>query len=71
MISASKTTFSHYNLKILRPKVTKNVKNFRKKLFEFRPWELVEVRNTIFSAQNSFFLFSGFQSRYLEILEGP
>jgi len=30
MISASKTTFSHYNLKILRPKVTKNIKNLRK-----------------------------------------
>jgi hypothetical protein len=31
MISASKTTFSHYNLKILRPKVTKNLTNLRKK----------------------------------------
>jgi len=28
MTSASKTTYSHYNLKILRPKVTKNIKNF-------------------------------------------
>ena len=28
-ISASKTTLSHYNLKILRPKVTKNCKNLR------------------------------------------
>jgi len=33
MISASKTTFSH--LKILRPKVTKNIKNLRKKFCEF------------------------------------
>jgi hypothetical protein len=37
MISASKTTFSHYNLNILRPKVTKNIKNLRKKFCEFRP----------------------------------
>jgi len=37
MISASKTTFIHYNLKILRPKVTKNIKNLRKKFCEFRP----------------------------------
>ncbi len=38
MISASKTTFSHYNLKILRPEVTKKIKNFRKKFCEFRTW---------------------------------
>ncbi len=37
MISASKTNFSHYNLKILRPKVTKNLKNFRKKFCESPP----------------------------------
>ncbi len=37
MISASKTTFSHYNLKILRPEVTKNIKNLHKKFCEFRP----------------------------------
>jgi len=37
LISASKTTFSHYNLKILRPEVTKNVKNLLKKFCEFRP----------------------------------
>ncbi len=37
MISASKTTFSHFNLKILRPKVTKNIMNLRKKFCEFRP----------------------------------
>jgi len=40
MISASKTTFSHYNLKILRPKVTKNIKNLHKKFCEFRPRSL-------------------------------
>ncbi len=34
MISASKPT---YNLKILRPKVTKNIKNLRKKFCEFPP----------------------------------
>ncbi len=34
MISASKNTFRHYNLKILRPKVTKNLKNFRKNFCE-------------------------------------
>jgi len=37
MTSASKTTFSHYNLKILRPKVTKIIKNLHKKFCEFRP----------------------------------
>jgi len=37
MISASKTTYSHYNLKILRPKVKKNIKNLRKKFCEFPP----------------------------------
>jgi len=36
MISASKTTYSHYNLKILKPNVTKNIKKF----CEFRPWAL-------------------------------
>jgi len=40
MISTSKTTSSHYNLKILRPKVTKNIKNLHKKFCEFRPWYL-------------------------------
>jgi len=37
MISASKTTYSHYNLKILRPKVKKNIKNLHKKFCEFPP----------------------------------
>ncbi len=36
MISASKTTFSHYNLKILRPKVTINLTNLPKMSCEFR-----------------------------------
>jgi len=40
MISASKTTFSDFNLKILRPKVTKNLTNFRKKFCEFPPRDL-------------------------------
>jgi len=35
MICASKTTFSHYNLKILTHKVTKNIKNLLKKFCEF------------------------------------
>ncbi len=38
MTSASKTTFSHYNLKILMPEVTKNITNLLKKFCEFPPW---------------------------------
>jgi len=37
MISASKTTFNHYNLKILMPKVRKNLKNLLKKFCESQP----------------------------------
>ncbi len=37
MISASKTTFSHYNLKIFRPKVTKNLTNLPQKFVTFDP----------------------------------
>ncbi len=37
-ISASKTTSSHYNLKILRPKVNTNFKIFCKKFCEFPQW---------------------------------
>jgi len=37
MMSASKTTFSFKNLKILRPKVTKNLMNLIKKFCEFPP----------------------------------
>ena len=35
MTYASKTTFCRNNLKFLRPKVKKNLKNFCKKFFEF------------------------------------
>ncbi len=44
MISASKTTFSHFNLKILRPKVTKNIKNLHKKFCEFSPINLKRLQ---------------------------
>ena len=37
----SKTTYSHYKLKILRPKVMKNIKNLRKKFYEFPPWTII------------------------------
>ena len=36
-LSTSKSTLSLNNLKILRPKVTKNLTNFRKKFCEFPP----------------------------------
>ncbi len=36
-MSASKTTLNHYNLKILRPKVTKNITNLPKKFCKYRP----------------------------------
>jgi hypothetical protein len=39
MISASKSTLSLNNLKILRPKVKKNLMNFRKKFCESPPWD--------------------------------
>ncbi len=39
MTSASKTTYSHCNLKILRPKVRKNLTNLRKKFCESLPWQ--------------------------------
>ncbi len=37
MISASKSNLSLKNLNILRPKVTKNLKNFCKKFCEYLP----------------------------------
>ncbi len=40
MISTSKTTFCHFNFKILRLKVTKNIKNLRKKFCESAPRSL-------------------------------
>ncbi len=46
-ISSSKTTFSHYNLKILRPKVTKYLTNLPKKFCEFRPKNFLK-RETFF-----------------------
>jgi len=39
MISASKSTLSLNNLKILRPKVVKNLKNLCKKFCESPPWD--------------------------------
>jgi len=41
IIFASKTTNSCYNLKILRPKVTKNLTNLRKKFCESPPRALI------------------------------
>ena len=49
MISASKTTFSHCNLKILRPKVTKNIKNLCKKVCEFRSCNPLQLFIKLFS----------------------
>jgi len=37
MISASKITFSHYNLKILSPEVTKLVRIFVRRFVNFDP----------------------------------
>jgi len=37
MISAAKSTLSLKNIKILRPKVTKNLTNLPKRFCEFRP----------------------------------
>jgi len=45
LISASKTTFNHYNLTILRPKVTNNLTNLPKKFCESRPWLVVKLRS--------------------------
>jgi len=48
MISASKTTFSHFNLKILRPEVTKNIENFCKTFCEFRPRSVADPLSPFF-----------------------
>jgi len=48
MISASKSTLSLKNLKILRPKVTKNLTNLHKKFWEFPPWLLIKVQIIIY-----------------------
>ncbi len=37
-----KTAYCQYNLMILRHKVTKNIKNLRKKFCEFRPCNLAK-----------------------------
>ena len=47
MTYASKTTFCLNNLKILRPKVTKNLTNLRKKFCEFPHRELVQLKNDV------------------------
>jgi len=44
MISASKSTLSLKNLKILRPKVTKNLTNMPKKFCEFPPRAIKRYR---------------------------
>jgi len=53
MISSSKTTFSHYNLKILRPEVTKNIKNVRNKFCEFWPWRITSAKKSLFLYQKN------------------
>jgi len=56
MISASKTTFSHYILKILRPKVMKNLTNLPKKFCEFQPcFTLVLLGCSKVAITNAFF----------------
>ncbi len=45
MISASKSTLSLNNLKILRPKVTKNLRNLHKKFCESPPRAFVKSKN--------------------------
>jgi len=44
MISASKTTFSLNNIKILRLKVKKNLTNLRKKFCESPPWRIILLK---------------------------
>ncbi len=52
MISALKTTLCHLNLKILRPKVMKNIKNLSKMFHEFRPRILVTLQQVIMISIN-------------------
>jgi len=47
MISASKTTFSLKNLKILRPKRTKNLTNLHKKFWESPPRMFVALKISV------------------------
>ncbi len=44
MISGSKTTFSLNNLKILRPKVTKNLMNMHKKFCKYPHHDFLKAR---------------------------
>jgi hypothetical protein len=53
MINDLRTTFSHNNLKILRPKVTKNLTNLLKKFCEFRPLSLILVKTTNIQTENN------------------
>jgi len=48
MISASKTTFSLNNIKILRPKVTKNLTNLLKRFCEPPPGSFSEFPNSLY-----------------------
>jgi len=48
MISTSKSTLILNNLKILRPKVTKNLINLNKKFCESQPWG-IQLYNSKFS----------------------
>ena len=64
MICASKSTLSLNNLKILKPKVTKNLKNLRKKFCESPPRSLIELNlgkrcvspATTFNMNNNFWI---------------
>ena len=62
MISASKTTFSLKNLKILRPKVTKNLTNLLKKFCEFPPRAFSQLQ---FSLKYAYIVYTDKQSMEL------
>ncbi len=47
MISASENALIINNLKILMPKVTKNLTNLHKKFCEFPPWTVELIRNNM------------------------
>jgi len=47
MISASKSSLSLKNPNILRPKVTINLTNLRKKFFESQPWGLTMLNRNL------------------------
>jgi len=52
MISDSKSVLSLNNLKILRPKVTKNLTNLDKKCCEFWPWQLGKHKQKKYCIRN-------------------